>query len=102
MLVFGLDRCKDTVVGDQSLKGISGGQKRRVTTAEMCLCPRPLKFMDSISSGLDTATTFDITRAMKISSTVMGVTMVIALLQVKHTHMHHMHNKLLYTYAPHR
>lgn len=39
---LGLTGCKDTYVGDAMVKGISGGQKRRVTTAEMLALPRPV------------------------------------------------------------
>ena len=31
MLVLGINGCRDTMVGDASTRGISGGQKRRVT-----------------------------------------------------------------------
>jgi len=30
--ILGLDICGDTLVGDEMLKGISGGQKKRLTT----------------------------------------------------------------------
>ena len=33
--VLGLDYVADTVVGGSMLRGISGGQKKRVTTGEM-------------------------------------------------------------------
>lgn len=34
--LMGIDHVMDTVVGDELLKGISGGQKRRVTCGESC------------------------------------------------------------------
>lgn len=30
--ILGLDICADTLVGDEMLKGISGGQKKRLTS----------------------------------------------------------------------
>lgn len=32
--ILGLDVCKDTIVGDEMQRGISGGQKKRVTTGD--------------------------------------------------------------------
>lgn len=33
--LLGLDVCADTLVGDAMMRGISGGQKKRVTTGEL-------------------------------------------------------------------
>jgi hypothetical protein len=33
--ILGLDICADTIVGDQMQRGISGGQKKRVTTGNL-------------------------------------------------------------------
>jgi hypothetical protein len=33
--LLGLDICADTIVGNEMLRGISGGQKKRVTTGEL-------------------------------------------------------------------
>jgi len=35
--VLGLDVCSDTVVGSDMIRGISGGQKKRVTTGDLII-----------------------------------------------------------------
>ena len=37
MTALALDNVGDTVVGDDNLRGVSGGQKRRVTVGEMAI-----------------------------------------------------------------
>ena len=63
------------------IRGVSGGQKRRVTLGEMLLPPRNIKFLDAISNGLDAATTYDIVQSLKFLSNAFGYTTVISLLQ---------------------
>lgn len=79
--MLGLKGCKDTCVGNAMIRGVSGGQKRRVTIGEMMVCPRPIKLMDCISNGLDTATTVDIVNAIRVITHTVGLTTVISLLQ---------------------
>ncbi|KAK9266397.1 hypothetical protein L1049_025254 [Liquidambar formosana] len=79
--ILGLDICADILVGDDMRRGISGGQKKRVTTGEMLVGPAKAFFMDEISTGLDSSTTFQITRFMRQMVHIMDVTMVISLLQ---------------------
>ena len=38
--MLGLDVCSETIVGNDMLRGISGGQRKRVTTGEMAVGPR--------------------------------------------------------------
>ncbi|KAG9445935.1 hypothetical protein H6P81_012063 [Aristolochia fimbriata] len=79
--ILGLDVCADTFVGDQMLRGISGGQKKRVTTGEILVGPCKALFMDEISTGLDSSTTYQIVNSLRQSVRILGGTTVIALLQ---------------------
>lgn len=79
--VLGLSECQNTIVGSGSLRGVSGGQKRRVTLGEMLMLPRKIQFLDAISNGLDAATTHDIVLALKYVTHAVGLTTVISLLQ---------------------
>lgn len=50
----GLKRVSDTFVGDQeTVRGVSGGEKKRVTLAEMAVGGFPVLCADEISTGLD-------------------------------------------------
>ena len=45
MRAVGLKRVEDTFVGNDKVRGVSGGEKKRVTVAEMSECIDPLFFM---------------------------------------------------------
>ncbi|XP_059314820.1 pleiotropic drug resistance protein 2 [Lycium ferocissimum] len=79
--ILGLDICADIMVGDDMRRGISGGQKKRVTTGEMLVGPAKAFFMDEISKGLDSSTTYQIIKFMRQMVHVNDITMVISLLQ---------------------
>ncbi|KAI5315668.1 hypothetical protein L3X38_044844 [Prunus dulcis] len=79
--ILGLDACADTLVGDQLLRGISGGQKKRVTTGEMLVGPARALFMDEISTGLDSSTTYQIVNSVKNYVHILNGTAVVSLLQ---------------------
>lgn len=79
--LLGLDICADILVGNDMKRGISGGQKKRVTTGEMLVGPAKVLLMDEISTGLDSATTFQICKFMRQMVHAMDVTMIVSLLQ---------------------
>ncbi|XP_065867144.1 pleiotropic drug resistance protein 2-like isoform X1 [Euphorbia lathyris] len=79
--LLGLDICADIMVGDEMRRGISGGQKKRVTTGEMLVGAAKAFFMDEISTGLDSSTTFQIVKYMRQMVHIGDSTMVISLLQ---------------------
>ncbi|KAI6671954.1 hypothetical protein NL676_006839 [Syzygium grande] len=79
--ILGLEICADTMVGDEMLRGISGGQRKRVTTGEMLVGPAKALFMDEISTGLDSSTTYQIVNSLKQFIHILDGTAVISLLQ---------------------
>ncbi|XP_058111919.1 ABC transporter G family member 31-like isoform X2 [Magnolia sinica] len=81
MKILGLDMCADTLVGDEMLKGISGGQKKRLTTGELLIGPARVLFMDEVSTGLDSSTAYQIISYLRHSTHALDGTTVISLLQ---------------------
>ncbi|XP_030479880.1 pleiotropic drug resistance protein 1 [Cannabis sativa] len=79
--ILGLDVCANTIIGDDLIRGISGGQRKRVTTGEMLVGPTAVMFMDEISTGLDSSTTYQIMNSMKQIVHILNETAVISLLQ---------------------
>ncbi|ETL41734.1 hypothetical protein L916_07344 [Phytophthora nicotianae] len=79
--ILGLEDCADTVVGDALLRGVSGGERKRVTIGEVLVGGQSLFLCDEISTGLDSAATFDIIKALRTWCKTLGGSVVIALLQ---------------------
>ncbi|KAJ4749522.1 ABC transporter G family member 36 [Rhynchospora pubera] len=79
--ILGLEICADTMVGNDMIRGISGGQRKRVTTGEMLVGPAKALFMDEISTGLDSSTTYQIVNSIRQSIHILQGTAVISLLQ---------------------
>ncbi|RYQ99046.1 hypothetical protein Ahy_B07g086895 [Arachis hypogaea] len=79
--VLGLDICSETIVGNEMIRGVSGGQRKRVTTGEMVVGPRKTLFMDEISTGLDSSTTYQIVKCIRNFVHQMEATVLMALLQ---------------------
>lgn len=61
----GLIDCADTPIGSQTVKGISGGEKRRVSIAIQLLGRPKVLFLDEPTSGLDTSTSETILKLLR-------------------------------------
>ena len=79
--VLGLRECEDTILGNAMLRGVSGGQKRRVSLGEMMVTNARALFLDEVTTGLDSATSFDILQTLRSWTRIMRGSVVTALLQ---------------------
>ena len=60
-----LENCKDTIVGDSILKGISGGERKRLSVGMEMIMNPSIIFLDEPTSGLDTYTAYSLIKSLK-------------------------------------
>jgi len=66
MKFFGLDgNIASTIVGDDQIRGISGGQKRRVSVAAEIVAGHAIILADLLTNGLDSKTSYDLVKQMQ-------------------------------------
>ncbi|CAL9729571.1 hypothetical protein MOUN0_H02058 [Monosporozyma unispora] len=62
---LGLKHCENTIIGNEFVKGISGGEKRRVTMGIQLLNDPPILLLDEPTSGLDSFTSSTILQILE-------------------------------------
>ncbi|KAK0206482.1 P-loop containing nucleoside triphosphate hydrolase protein [Desarmillaria ectypa] len=73
LATLGLQSCADQIIGTPISRGISGGQKRRVTAAcAMVTFPRIL-FLDEVTSGLDSTSAREVMSAIRTLAVAEGM-----------------------------
>ncbi|KAH8724804.1 ATP transporter [Phaeosphaeriaceae sp. PMI808] len=63
---FGLQNQADILIGTPIRKGISGGQKRRISVASQLITSPKILFLDEPTSGLDSAASFEVMNFVRI------------------------------------
>lgn len=76
-----LESAADTIVGSDTMRGVSGGEYKRTTAGEMLVGTSACLCLDSVTAGLDSATAIDVTRTLRIVSKVTRKTIVAAFQQ---------------------
>ncbi|KAK3408519.1 hypothetical protein EUGRSUZ_J00745 [Eucalyptus grandis] len=65
IIEMGLQDCADRVIGNWHLRGISGGEKKRLSIALEILTRPHLLFLDEPTSGLDSASAFFVVQTLR-------------------------------------
>ena len=79
--VLGMHECADTIAGNAVIRGISGGQKKRLTIGEFMITNSRVLLLDEPTTGLDAAVARDIMVVLRKWCNISGGTVIAALLQ---------------------
>ncbi|ORY61070.1 putative ABC transporter [Leucosporidium creatinivorum] len=81
MAILGISHTINTKVGNDFIRGVSGGERKRVTIAEASLSGAPLQCWDNSTRGLDSANAIEFCRSLKLSTSLGGKTACVSLYQ---------------------
>ncbi|KAK6345067.1 hypothetical protein TWF718_007006 [Orbilia javanica] len=81
MAMFGISHTINTRVGNDFVRGVSGGERKRVTIAEASLSYAPLQCWDNSTRGLDSANAIEFCKTLRTQSDVFGSTACVAIYQ---------------------
>ncbi|KAK6527856.1 hypothetical protein TWF281_009128 [Arthrobotrys megalospora] len=81
MAMFGISHTINTRVGNDFIRGVSGGERKRVTIAEASLSYAPLQCWDNSTRGLDSANAVEFCKTLRTQSDVFGSTACVAIYQ---------------------
>lgn len=81
MAMFGISHTKNTRVGNDFVRGVSGGERKRVTIAEAALSYSPLQCWDNSTRGLDSANALEFCRTLRTQADTLGCTSCVAIYQ---------------------
>ncbi|KAL5339680.1 ABC-2 type transporter-domain-containing protein [Aspergillus crustosus] len=79
--MFGITHTKNTLVGNEFVRGVSGGERKRVSIAETLATKSSVVCWDNSTRGLDASTALDYTKSLRIMTDVSKRTTLVTLYQ---------------------
>ena len=79
--MFNIEHTRNTVVGDHFVRGVSGGERKRVSIAEMMITKACVLSWDNSTRGLDASTALDFTRSLRVQTNLYKTTTFVSLYQ---------------------
>lgn len=79
--VFGISHVMDTLVGNEYIHGISGGERKRISIIESLAADSSVVSWDNSTRGLDAAAAVDYARSLRIMTDACGKATIVALYQ---------------------
>ncbi|KAL3232856.1 Protein SNQ2 [Nakaseomyces bracarensis] len=79
--IFGLRHTYHTKVGNDFVRGVSGGERKRVSIAEALVTKGSIYCWDNATRGLDASTALEYARAIRITTNLLGSTAFVTIYQ---------------------
>ncbi|EMD61347.1 hypothetical protein COCSADRAFT_183394 [Bipolaris sorokiniana ND90Pr] len=81
MAMYGVSHTANTRVGNDFVRGVSGGERKRVTIAEASLSFAPLQLWDNSTRGLDSANAVEFCKTLRTQCDVFNTSTCVAIYQ---------------------
>lgn len=78
---LGISHTVNTRVGNDFVRGVSGGERKRVSIAEAALSGAPLQCWDNSTRGLDSANAIEFCKTVRLSTELAGSVACVAIYQ---------------------
>ncbi|GAB1517062.1 ATP-binding cassette transporter snq2 [Rhizoctonia solani] len=79
--MLNITHTRDTVVGNEFMRGVSGGERKRVSIAEMMATRACVLSWDNSTRGLDASTALDYAKSLRIMTDIFKLTTFVSLYQ---------------------
>ncbi|PGH13961.1 hypothetical protein AJ79_03376 [Helicocarpus griseus UAMH5409] len=81
MAMFGISHTKNTRVGNEYIRGVSGGERKRVTISEAALSNAPFQCWDNSTRGLDSANAIEFCKTLRLQTELFRTTCAVSIYQ---------------------
>ncbi|KAK8029717.1 bmr1-like protein [Apiospora rasikravindrae] len=79
--MFNIEHTRNTVVGNALIRGVSGGERKRVSIAEMMITNACVLSWDNSTRGLDASTALDFAKSLRIQTNLYKTSTFVSLYQ---------------------
>ncbi|KPM39619.1 ABC transporter G family member 11 [Neonectria ditissima] len=79
--MFNIEHTRKTVVGDHFVRGVSGGERKRVSIAEGMITSACILSWDNSTRGLDASTALDFAKSLRVQTNLYKTTTFVSLYQ---------------------
>ncbi|ODV58732.1 pleiotropic drug resistance family ABC transporter [Ascoidea rubescens DSM 1968] len=101
LAMYGLSSVKDTKSGDEYIRGISGGERKRLSITEASLCGAPFQLWDNSTRGLDSANAVEFTKCLRTQADILNYTTFVSIYQCS-DEVYSLYDKVCLLYEGHQ